>query len=210
MQEGAKRAVDILLAGSGLILTVPLSLAIALAVRLTSQGPVLYAGTRVGKYGRPFLMYKFRTMRSGAELVGPAITAARDPRVTQVGRLLRLSKLDELPQLINVVRGDMSLVGPRPEAPQYVALYDERQRQVLTVRPGITGPTQLRFRFEETLLPVGNADRYYRTELLPRKLESDLEYVRTRTFWHDVQLLAETVIRLFDRQSYENVEAARR
>jgi lipopolysaccharide/colanic/teichoic acid biosynthesis glycosyltransferase len=187
-----KRAADVAIAAAALALTAPLWLAVAVAIRFTSPGPVLYAGQRVGKGGVPFRMYKFRSMRTGADRLGPGVTGSGDPRVTRIGRLLRRTKVDELPQLLNVLRGEMSLVGPRPEAPQYVARYDERQRQVLSVRPGITGPTQLRYRHEEQLLPQADLERVYCTEIMPRKLEIDLEYVRTRTLWTDLRLLCAT------------------
>jgi lipopolysaccharide/colanic/teichoic acid biosynthesis glycosyltransferase len=184
-----KRAIDVTIAGAALVLTMPLWVAVGVAIRLTSPGPILYAGPRVGKDGEIFRMFKFRSMRVGADQVGPAVTGASDARVTSIGRFLRRTKLDELPQLLNVLRGEMSLVGPRPEAPQYVARYDERQRDVLHVRPGITGPTQLRFRHEEQMLPEADTERVYCTEVMPRKLEMDLEYVRTRTFWTDLRVL---------------------
>jgi lipopolysaccharide/colanic/teichoic acid biosynthesis glycosyltransferase len=183
---------DVTLAAMALALTAPLWLAVGAVIRLTSPGPVLYAGRRVGKGGAVFQMYKFRSMRTGADRLGPAVTGAGDPRVTSIGRLLRRTKIDELPQLLNVLRGEMSLVGPRPEAPQYVARYDERQRQVLSVRPGITGPTQLRYRHEEQLLPQADLERVYCTEIMPRKLEMDLEYVRTHTLWTDLRVLCAT------------------
>jgi lipopolysaccharide/colanic/teichoic acid biosynthesis glycosyltransferase len=190
--DAVRRALDVLVASSVLVVAAPLWGVIAVVVRYTSPGPILYAGRRVGLNGRPFAMYKFRTMRVGADRSGPGITGSRDPRVTPVGRLLRATKLDELPQLVNVVQGDMSLVGPRPEAPEYVALYDDRQRRVLTVRPGITGPTQLLYRHEERLLQAADVDHQYRTELLPKKLESDLRYVADRTLWGDIRLIVAT------------------
>ncbi len=213
MLEGAaiKRVGDLVLATGLLWVTAPFWGIIALAIRLTSAGPVLYAGRRVGMGGNEFLMYKFRTMHRDADRVGPAVTAAGDPRITSVGRLLRLSKLDELPQLLNVLRGEMSLVGPRPEVPEYVALYDDRQRQVLSVRPGITGPTQILFRHEEQLLQHGDIDRQYR-ELFPRKLESDLRYAAHHSPVGDAVILMQTVRSLIERfreQPPPEVEALR-
>lgn len=194
-----KRVMDILIGTALLVALFPAGVSIALLVRISSRGPILYAATRVGKGGRVFHMLKFRSMRSGADRLGPAVTGAGDPRVTAVGRILRATKLDELPQLINVLRGDMSLVGPRPEAPQYVSLYDERQRGVLAVRPGVTGPTQLHYRHEERLLAVGDVERAYCDRVLPRKLEMDLTYVETRSLSNDFRLLLATVGRLFAR-----------
>jgi lipopolysaccharide/colanic/teichoic acid biosynthesis glycosyltransferase len=144
-------------------------------------------------------MYKFRTMLADADRTGPAVTGASDPRVTPVGRVLRATKIDELPQLLNVLRGDMSLVGPRPESPRYVALYDQRQREVLSVLPGITGPTQLRYRHEERILTGEDVERQYCALLMPVKLESDLEYVRTRTAVGDFRVLVATFGALFER-----------
>jgi len=191
-----KRAFDVVVAVLVLIVTSPICVVAAAAVRFTSAGPVIYGGQRIGKDGKPFLMYKFRSMRANTTAAGPGITAADDPRITSVGRILRATKIDELPQLMNVVRGEMSLVGPRPEAPEYVELYDRRQREVLRVLPGITGPTQLLYRREELLLQHDNAHEHYQTELLPRKLESDLQYVHNHTFFGDIALLARTAGRL--------------
>jgi lipopolysaccharide/colanic/teichoic acid biosynthesis glycosyltransferase len=131
-------------------------------------------------------------MRADAETRGLKVTAFGDPRVTPIGRVLRATKLDELPQLVNVLRGEMSLVGPRPEAPEYVDLYDERQREVLSVRPGITGPTQIRFRDEESLLQGPDVEAAY-LALLPQKLEIDLDYVHNRSLVQDLTLLLATV-----------------
>src|SRR5579859_5004664 len=158
----SKRLLDIILSSVLLLITLPLWLVIAVAIRCSSSGPILYGGKRVGRGGRTFKMYKFRSMRSGADRQGPGITAADDPRITRVGRWLRATKIDELPQLINVLRGEMSLVGPRPEAPEWVALYDDQQRAVLSVRPGITGPTQLDYVDEAQLLQHANVDEQYR------------------------------------------------
>jgi lipopolysaccharide/colanic/teichoic acid biosynthesis glycosyltransferase len=191
-----KRSFDLILSSLLLIVTAPLGLLVAAAVRLTSPGPVIFAGQRTGKDGKPFLMYKFRSMRVSEQGMAPRITAADDPRITSIGRVLRATKIDEWPQLVNVVRGEMSLVGPRPEAPEYVALYDQRQREVLRVRPGVTGPTQLLYRREELLLRHGTVHQQYQAELMPRKLESDLQYVHHHTFWKDVGLLLRTVASL--------------
>ncbi len=190
---------DLLLASILLIVLFPLWLLIAAVVRLTTPGPVLYRGKRVGKHERLFDMYKFRSMRAGAEREGTAVTGAGDPRVTAIGRVLRATKLDELPQLINVLRGEMSLVGPRPEAPCYVRTYDERQRRVLDVLPGVTGPTQLQFRHEERLLVHSDVEQMYCAQILPRKLEMDLNYVETRTLQIDLRILVATVGRLLAR-----------
>jgi lipopolysaccharide/colanic/teichoic acid biosynthesis glycosyltransferase len=192
----AKRALDLLISTVALLLLSPLLLLLALWVKLDSQGPVFYRGKRVGKGGRPFLMYKFRTMVEGAERKGPAVTYRDDPRVTRAGRFLRRTKLDELPQLLNVVKGEMSLVGPRPEDPSYVALYTQEQRQVLSVKPGITGPTQLEYRDEASMLQGDSVDEEYVTRLMPEKLKLDLEYVRTRSLLLDLMILWRTATTL--------------
>lgn len=188
----AKRALDLVISTLLLILLSPLMLALGLWVRLDSAGPALYRGKRVGKDGRPFLMYKFRTMVEEAERQGPAVTYRDDPRVTRAGRFLRRTKLDELPQFLNVVKGEMSLVGPRPEDPSYVALYDREQRQVLTVRPGITGPTQLEYRNEASMLQGSSVENEYVTRIMPQKLKLDLEYVRNRSLALDLKILGRT------------------
>lgn len=189
-----KRIFDVAVSGAGLVMTSPILLAAAIAVKLSSPGPAFYRGPRVGKDGREFLILKLRTMRPGADRQGPAVTAADDPRITAVGRVLRRTKLDELPQLINVLRGEMSLVGPRPEDPKYVALYTPEQRRVLSVRPGITGPTALTFVDEEELLRGADAQAVYLAEVMPQKLAVDLEYVDRASLGGDLRLMARTVL----------------
>jgi lipopolysaccharide/colanic/teichoic acid biosynthesis glycosyltransferase len=195
----AKRALDLLISILGLLLLSPLLLLLALWIKLDSRGPVLYRGKRVGKDGRPFVMYKFRTMVLGAERTGPAVTYKDDPRITKAGRFLRRTKLDELPQFFNVLRGQMSLVGPRPEDPSYVAFYTPEQRLVLSVKPGITGPTQLQYRDEASLLQGEGVDEEYVTRLMPQKLKLDLEYVRTRSLLLDLRILWQTATTLLSR-----------
>jgi lipopolysaccharide/colanic/teichoic acid biosynthesis glycosyltransferase len=195
----AKRALDLLISILGLLLLSPLLLLLALWIKLDSRGPVLYRGKRVGKDGRPFVMYKFRTMVLGAERTGPAVTYKDDPRITKAGRFLRRTKLDELPQFFNVLRGQMSLVGPRPEDPSYVAFYTPEQRLVLSVKPGITGRTQLQYRDEASLLDGEGVDEEYVTRLMPQKLKLDLEYVRTRSLLLDLRILWQTATTLLSR-----------
>ncbi len=186
------RALDLAVAGLGLVLLLPLLGLLALAVRFSSPGPVLYGARRVGRHGRLFTLYKFRSMRQGADRQGPGVTLAGDSRVTPLGRLLRRYKLDELPQLFNVLRGDMSLVGPRPEDPRYVALYSAEQRQVLRVRPGITSAASVYYREEETLLQGENWETIYFEQILPRKLAAELAYLQRRTVWSDLGLILHT------------------
>jgi lipopolysaccharide/colanic/teichoic acid biosynthesis glycosyltransferase len=183
---------DVAAAAAGLALLSPLLLAVALAIKLSDGGPALYRARRVGKDGAPFYLYKFRTMVVNAAGQGPGITASGDPRITRIGRRLRRTKLDELPQLINVLRGDMSLVGPRPEDPRYVALYTPDQREVLRARPGITGAASLAYRHEEALLSGEDWETRYRGEVMPAKLALDREYLARRTVVSDVHLILRT------------------
>lgn len=191
--DGVRRLLDMVVALVGLISLSPLWLLIAISLVLDSPGPLFYRAHRVGKDGNLFYLYKFRSMVTDADRRGPAITAAGDARVTRVGRVLRKTKLDELPQLLNVLRGEMSLVGPRPEDPRYVALYTPEQRQVLQVRPGITSAASLAFRHEEALLTGVDWETTYRTQVLPSKLAIDLDYLRQRTLRSDLRLIMHTI-----------------
>jgi lipopolysaccharide/colanic/teichoic acid biosynthesis glycosyltransferase len=194
-----KRVLDICGASLALLSSLPLLLAVAIAIKLDSRGPVFFRHARIGRHGRPFRLYKFRSMVVGSES-GPAITGKADPRTTRIGRILRPLRIDELPQLLNVLKGDMSLVGPRPESPEFVATYTREQRQVLALRPGITGPTQLAWLGESDRFPSGvDLARYYVSNMLPEKLQSDLRYVRTRTLARDLGYLIQTPIRLAER-----------
>ena len=190
-----KRCFDILLSLLALILFSPLFLICALAIKTTSRGPVFYKGKRVGKGGEVFLMHKFRSMVPNADQMGTDLTPHGDPRVTGVGKLLRRAKIDELPQILDVVRGKMSLVGPRPESPLYARYYDQRQKRVLDVKPGIVGPTQIKYRHEELILKdKENPDDYYIRELMPRKLDMDLDYVENRGFLLDIKVIFRTLL----------------
>ncbi len=188
------RVVEVTLCLVALTAAVPLLLVSALAVALSSPGPVLFRHQRIGRAGRRFRMLKFRTMRAGSS--GPQVTSKRDPRITAVGRLLRKTKLDELPELWNVVRGDMSLVGPRPEAVQYVDVSSPLWRDVLAVRPGITDPMTLRLRNEEELLALAGAshEAFYRRYLLPYKLRGYRDYLANRSWKSDVRVLCLTAL----------------
>ena len=185
----------------GLIALSPVLVVVALAVKGSSPGPVLYRARRVGKDGRLFNLYKFRSMVADADTRGPRVTASGDGRVTGIGRILRRTKLDELPQLFNTLVGDMSLVGPRPEDPEYVKLYSPDQRRVLSVRPGITSPATLQYRFEEQMLTGPEWEETYRTEILPEKLRIELEYLSSRTLSQDMLILARTASKLFTKPS---------
>ncbi len=195
----AKRALDLAISGVGLIFLSPLMLIVAVWIKVDSKGPIFYRGERAGKDGELFRMYKFRTMVVDADRIGPAVTYKGDPRVTRVGRFLRRTKLDELPQLINVLKGEMSLVGPRPEDPSYVAYYTDEQRQVLCVKPGVTGPTQLQYRSEASMLQGQTAVEEYLSQIMPAKLELDLHYVRNRCLALDLKMLWQTATTLLFR-----------
>lgn len=193
LDNALRRALDLIASSLALVLLAPVFLAISLAVKVGDGGPVFYRARRVGKDNQHFSLYKFRTMVVGADKAGPGVTTSGDARVTSVGRWLRRTKLDELPQLVNVLLGDMSLVGPRPEDPRYVALYDDRQQQILRVRPGITSAASLRYVDEEKLLVGQNWETVYCHEVMPSKLAIDLEYINRRTVAQDVLLIIRTI-----------------
>lgn len=189
----AKHAVDFVLALFGVLCLAPVLLVIAILIKLDSPGAVFFRQKRVGCGGGSFDIFKFRTMVDGAYRMGSRLTVKRDPRITRLGRLLRWAKIDELPQLFNVVRGDMSLIGPRPEDPHFVEFYTPEQRGVLSMRPGIVGPSQILGRDEVENYPEGLSDTemYYVEQILPGKLKRDLDYVETATFWGDMWLLVQ-------------------
>jgi lipopolysaccharide/colanic/teichoic acid biosynthesis glycosyltransferase len=189
-----KRLFDFIAALLGLIVLSPLLMVVAVAIKLTSPGPVLHRARRVGMQGKLFTLYKFRSMVIGAGGIGPGITSKGDARITPTGRFLRNSKLDELPQLINVLKGEMSLVGPRPEDPRYVAQYTADQRAVLSVRPGITSAASVLYRHEEQLLTGQDWEQLYLTEIMPRKIKTDLEYLSRRNLVSDIGLILRTFI----------------
>jgi lipopolysaccharide/colanic/teichoic acid biosynthesis glycosyltransferase len=194
-----KRAFDLVVAGVLLVVCSPVLLLIALVVRLDSPGQVLFRQERVGRGGSQFRIHKFRTMVVGGP--GLPVTAVGDPRVTRIGHTLRSTKLDELPQLIDVLAGDMSLVGPRPEVPHYVALWSPQEQDVvLSVRPGITDPASLAFRREsEELGATDSPGDHYVDVILPRKLQMYIEYVETRTLLGDARILVRTVAAVIGR-----------
>ena len=188
------RSVEAGLALVGLVLASPLLLPAGILIVLTSPGPALFRQVRVGRNGRPFILFKLRTMRLAQ--AGPQVTATDDARQTRIGRLLRKSKVDEVPQLWNVLKGDLSLVGPRPEVPQYVDLDSPLWREVLRARPGITDPVTLRLRNEEALLAQVKEARedYYLQVLLPFKLRGYVDYLKRRTCWTDITVLGKSII----------------
>jgi lipopolysaccharide/colanic/teichoic acid biosynthesis glycosyltransferase len=190
-----RRLLDIALALVLLPIMIPLFVVVMLAVVIESPGNPFYGGWRVGKGAGKFRMWKFRTMMTGADRVGTAITTRRDPRITKVGWFLRATKIDELPQFINLLIGDLTLIGPRPEAPEFVEKYTAEQRQILNVKPGITGPTQLKYTIlEAEAVPDGqDAERFYVEQVMDKKLRLDLEYINKRTFFSDCRVVLQTV-----------------
>ena len=189
-----KRVFDIVASGTGLIVLSPVFLILGIWIKLDSKGPVFYRQTRVGKGNRDFRLFKFRSMRPDSDKGRLITVGGHDPRVTRSGYYIRKYKLDELPQLINVFRGDMSLVGPRPEVRRYVDLYDDRQLRVLDVRPGITSLASIKYRNEnEILAEAEDPDKVYIEKVMPEKLEYDLEYVENASFWNDIKLIFSTL-----------------
>lgn len=186
------RLLDTVISLIGLILLSPVLSVVALFVKMHDGGPVMYRAKRVGIRGAIFDLYKFRTMAPNADKMG-GITVLGDKRVTPIGRFLRKHKLDELPQLFNVLKGDMSFVGPRPEDPRYVERYTPEQREVLSVPPGITSPASLHFRNEEALLSGGDWESKYIEQILPRKLAMELEYFPSRSLGGDVRIIIRTL-----------------
>lgn len=195
-----KQFIDLIFSLAALVLLLPVFLLVAIAIKLDSPGPVFYAQERAGRRGKTFRILKFRSMVADADQVGPSLTGNGDPRVTRVGRWLRLLKIDELPQLINVLKSDMSLVGPRPEIPAIVEQYTEEQREVLQVKPGITGPTQLSWIDESDQFPPGvDVYKHYTKQFIQEKLESDRGYVRTRSLAGDLWYVIHTPMAIGER-----------
>ncbi len=178
-----RRLLDILISAVLIVILSPVLLLAAAAIRLDSKGPALFRQTRVGKDAVPFTIYKFRTMRVETGSRPVVMGGRRDPRVTRIGSFLRDSKIDELPQLFNVLRGEMTLIGPRAETPNFVEHYDEHQLEVLSVKPGLTGPGQIHYTTNQAaqLETASDPNRFYIERVLPEKLEQDLEYIRTRS-----------------------------
>lgn len=191
----AKRIYDLLLAFIGLLVLSPLLILISVLVKLSDGGPVFFKQQRVGRNGHLFGIWKFRTMVMNADKMGLKITSRNDPRITRLGRILRKTKFDELPQLYNVLRGEMSFVGPRPEVPRYVALYTPAQSEILKLKPGITDLATLEFRDEEELLrSAGDVERFYVEHCLPRKIELNLLYARKANLWQDTIIIFQTIL----------------
>jgi lipopolysaccharide/colanic/teichoic acid biosynthesis glycosyltransferase len=194
IKSGLPRRAEAVIALAGLVMVAPLIALAAIAIAVTSRGPVIFRQKRMGRKGRPFTTYKLRTMRVANS--GPQVTAGDDVRVTPVGKFLRKTKLDELPELWNILKGDMSLIGPRPEVPRYIDLEDPVWRLVLEARPGIADPMTLRLRNEEALLVEveGDRERFYLETLLPFKLEGYLDYLQARSWRSDLKVLWQTIV----------------
>lgn len=193
--EAAKRTFDIVAAAAGIIVLAPVMALIAVAIKLTSPGPVLYRGVRTGRHGVPFQILKFRTMVVGADR-GAGTTSRNDPRITGPGRLLRKYKLDELPQLFNVLKGDMSVVGPRPELPRYTDAYRGEELLILEVRPGITDFSSIEFANLNELIGDANPDEDFERNVLSAKNALRVRYVRERGMWLDILLIGRTLLRI--------------
>ena len=188
-----KRLFDIVASGCGLLVLSPLFVVLAIWIKLDSKGPVFYRQVRVGRNNKDFKLFKFRSMRVGADKQGLITVGGHDPRITRSGYFIRKYKLDEFPQLINVFIGDMSLVGPRPEVRKYVDMYTPEQMRVLSVRPGITDLASIRYRNENELLEQAeNPDEYYEQVIMQDKLRINLEYVENHSLWNDIKLIVMT------------------
>jgi lipopolysaccharide/colanic/teichoic acid biosynthesis glycosyltransferase len=191
-----RRAVDLIVSAVALAISGPVILALAAAVRFSSRGPAFYRQVRVGRSHEPFTILKLRSMVTGADLAGPLVTSHADSRVTRLGAVLRATKLDELPQLVNVLKGDMTLIGPRPEVPRYIPCYSSGELETLNVRPGLTGAGQI-FYTRMQQAPVSGAEdpeQHYITCELPAKLGFDLDYLRRRSLWYDITIVLRTVL----------------
>jgi lipopolysaccharide/colanic/teichoic acid biosynthesis glycosyltransferase len=200
-----KRALDLALSVTGLLLLWPVFLVIAALIKAEDGGPVFFSQQRAGFRGTPFRIWKFRTMVPNAETLGPALTFANDQRITQIGARLRAGKLDELPQLFNVILGEMTLVGPRPEGSRYVAMYTPEQRKVLELMPGVTDRASIMFADEATHLAAStDPERLYIERIMPEKIRINLEYARDAGFLNDMRVIFDTVGHLV-RRRYDRV-----
>ena len=200
-----KRTFDVSVAAVGLIALSPLMLILAVLIKCDSQGPVFFKQRRIGKNFRAFLIYKFRTMKENAELSGPVITIGEDPRITRVGRFLRRAKVDELPQLINVLKGEMSLVGPRPELPRFVELFRREYAEILTVRPGITDLASLKYQDEAKLMSqFTNPEEEYVRSILPDKIRLAKEYIDCSSIFFDLSVILRTLPKLLGCKTFSH------
>ena len=189
-----KRAFDIVVSLGALIVLFPFLLLIAIWIKLSSKGAIFYKQERVGKEFKPFMLYKFRSMVVNADKIGPGVTSSDDPRITKIGKILRRTKIDELPQLLNVLKGDMSLVGPRPELMKFVESQKEAYKKVLSIKPGITDNASIAYRDEEEIMKqYDNKERAYIEEVLPQKIKLYNEYINNISFVNDCKLILQTL-----------------
>ncbi|HCW80265.1 MAG TPA: glycosyl transferase [Ruminococcaceae bacterium] len=193
-----KRVFDVVVSAVILLILSPLLLVLALAVKLDSPGPVFYKQTRVGRYNKDFKIYKFRTMVQDADKIGPPLTMGKDPRITHVGSIIRKLRLDEFSQLLNVLNGTMSLVGPRPEVRRYVDAYTPEDMATLLIRPGITAPSSIAFKDEDRLLKRGgDPEKIYKEKILPPKMKLNLNYMKDISVGNDIKIMFQTVAAVF-------------
>jgi len=199
----AKRLFDIVVSSIGLLILSPLFLLITLLIKLDSKGSVFYRGVRVGRFGKPFRIFKFRTMVVNPENLGGPSTADDDPRITKIGKFLRKYKLDELPQLVNVLKGEMSFVGPRPEVKQYVDMFTEEEKAILSVKPGITDWASL-WNIDEASILAGSQDpeKTYMEKIRPIKLKLQLKYVKERSLYIDLKIIILTILSVVNRKRF--------
>ncbi len=206
-----KRIFDVIFSIVGLMVLSPVFAAVSVLIKLDSTGPVFFLQERVGRYFRPFTIYKFRSMRTEARKKGALITVAGDERVTRVGRILRKHKIDELPQLLNVLKGDMSLVGPRPEVMEYVQLFSAEYEKLLKVRPGITDPASIKFSEEEKVLSAADDwEEDYKKRILPEKLHLSLRYAEKNSLLADLKLIFRTFFRIAENRQKPAAGATKR
>ena len=206
MYRFCKRAFDIFFASLGLMLLSPLMIFVALLIRLDSPGPVFYRGIRVGLNGKKFKIFKFRTMVENAEKIGGLSTALNDPRLTKIGRFLRKYKLDELPQLINIIIGTMSFVGPRPQVEKYTNLYNEEEKTMLSVKPGITDYASIKFINQDQILGDESVDTKYLLEIEPEKNNLRMQYAKEQSFLIDLKILFITFVQILRIRSIRNTK----
>ncbi|MGQ9705451.1 MAG: sugar transferase [bacterium] len=199
LKDIIKRTIDIILSSFAIIMFAPLMLITAILIKMDSNGPVFYKQIRIGQYGKPFKLFKFRTMVNNAHNKGHLITSNNDSRITKIGALIRSIKLDELPNLFNIINGNMSIVGPRPEVPEYVNRYDERMAVIFKVKPGLTGPAQLVFFNEEKLINRDNVRMVY-PKIKKKKLELDKLYAESYNPLIDIKIIAKTFLKLLQPQ----------
>jgi len=203
-----KRLFDIAASLLALGVAGPLILVVALVIKVDSKGPILYRGTRVGKNGKKFHMLKFRTMVVNADKIGGSSTAGDDPRLTKAGKYLRKYNIDELPQLVNVLKGEMSIVGPRPEVQMYVDMFAEEEKTILTVRPGMTDWASL-WNIDEGASLVGSSDpdKAYMEKIRPKKIQLQMAYVQNHSFWGDIRIILETLRAILGRRATQDPDA---